>query len=184
MFDWSTNRLFVLNTSWNLDSLQMIIFVHESSTCNVVELKTHFENLVTRNEFIGEYTFHLSYLITLLRWTLSLLVFPICTKCRNQVFYIWLFDLQYICAIYVLDTLRSSYDNIRIYLLDMQRSRIKNTIWNLITRKEVNGVYCFQFSYLITLWVLVILLTCDHNGHQLSKSNILWLIDRPSDGLC
>jgi hypothetical protein len=50
MFDWSIYRLFVLNTGWKPDSLQMMIFVYICSTCIVVELKTRFVTWVTRND--------------------------------------------------------------------------------------------------------------------------------------
>jgi hypothetical protein len=65
MFDWSNNVLFVLNRGWKLYSLQMMIFVNFSSTISVVELKTRFETLITRNDINGVGSFYLSYLITL-----------------------------------------------------------------------------------------------------------------------
>jgi hypothetical protein len=43
MFDWSIYRVFVLNRGWIRDSLQMMIFVHVSSTCGLFDLKTRFE---------------------------------------------------------------------------------------------------------------------------------------------
>jgi hypothetical protein len=40
IFDCSIYRLFVPNTGWKFDSLQMMIFVNVCSTLSVVELKT------------------------------------------------------------------------------------------------------------------------------------------------
>jgi hypothetical protein len=42
MFDCSIYRLFVLNTGWKRDSLQLIIFVNICSSWIIVELKTRF----------------------------------------------------------------------------------------------------------------------------------------------
>jgi hypothetical protein len=50
MFDWSIYRQFVLNTVWKPDSLQMMIFVNDSSTWWTVQLKTGFETWITRND--------------------------------------------------------------------------------------------------------------------------------------
>jgi hypothetical protein len=43
MFDLTMYRIFVPNRGWKFDYLQIIIFVTDCSTWNVVELKTHFE---------------------------------------------------------------------------------------------------------------------------------------------
>jgi hypothetical protein len=61
MFDWSIYRLFVLNRSWKPNSLLIIIFVNDSSTWNIVELKTRFETWITRNDVNGVSLFHQSY---------------------------------------------------------------------------------------------------------------------------
>jgi hypothetical protein len=41
------------------------------------------------------------------------------TKCPNQVFYVWIVDLQTICTKYGLETWFSPNDYIRKYLLQM-----------------------------------------------------------------
>jgi hypothetical protein len=41
------------------------------------------------------------------------------TKCPNQVFYVWIVDLQTICAKYGLETWFSPNDDIRKYLLEI-----------------------------------------------------------------
>jgi hypothetical protein len=71
MFDWSIYRLFVLNTSWIRDSLQLNIFVNVCTTCSMVELITHLETLITRIDVNGVSLFHLSYLITLMAYLCS-----------------------------------------------------------------------------------------------------------------
>jgi hypothetical protein len=65
MFDWSIYRLFVLNSCWNRDSLQIMIFVYVCSTWTLVELKTRFETWITSNDINRVCLYHLSYLITL-----------------------------------------------------------------------------------------------------------------------
>jgi hypothetical protein len=44
-------------------------------------------------------------------------------KRPNQVYYVWLVDLQAICAKYGLGTRFPPNDDIRKYLFDMKRSR-------------------------------------------------------------
>jgi hypothetical protein len=53
MFDWSILRLFVLNTAWKRDSLQMMIFVTVCSTWRMSQLKKHFQTWITRNDING-----------------------------------------------------------------------------------------------------------------------------------
>jgi hypothetical protein len=65
MFDWSVYYLFVLNTSWKRESLQMMVFANVCSSWSMVLLKTFFETSITRNDVYGVSLFHLSYLITL-----------------------------------------------------------------------------------------------------------------------
>jgi hypothetical protein len=43
MIDWAIYRLFVLNTGWKRDSLQMMKFVNVCSTRSMVQVKTRFE---------------------------------------------------------------------------------------------------------------------------------------------
>jgi hypothetical protein len=52
-FHWSIYRLFVLNTGWKRDSLQMMIIVNFCSTCKMVELKKRFETWITINDIKG-----------------------------------------------------------------------------------------------------------------------------------
>jgi hypothetical protein len=68
MFDWLIYRLFVLNTAWKLDSLQMMKFVNVSWTLRIVQMKTRFETWLTRNDVS---LFHLFYLITLMGYLRS-----------------------------------------------------------------------------------------------------------------
>jgi hypothetical protein len=71
MFDCLIYRLFVVNTAWKHDSIQMMIFVNVCSTWNMVELKTRFETWITRNDVNGVSMFHLPYLITLMAYLCS-----------------------------------------------------------------------------------------------------------------
>jgi hypothetical protein len=64
MFDWSIYRLFVPNTGWKRDPLQMMIFVNICSTWSMVQIKTRFVLGITRNDVKGVSLFHLPYLIT------------------------------------------------------------------------------------------------------------------------
>jgi hypothetical protein len=65
MFDWSICRLFVLNTGWKRDCLQMMIFVmfsrHEHG----------FETSITISDVNCVSFFHLSYLVTLIAYLCS-----------------------------------------------------------------------------------------------------------------
>jgi hypothetical protein len=124
MFDWSIYRLFVLNSAWKRDSLQIMTFVYVCSTWNLVERKTRSETWITRNyKLVSHFLFNNTY---------CLLVITINTKCPNQVFYVWLFDLQTLCLKHVLETSLSPNDDIRKCLLDMKNG------WSLkrVLRRE------------------------------------------------
>jgi hypothetical protein len=71
LFDWSIYRLFVLNTGWKFDSLQIIIFLYVCFTWGIFELKSRFETSITRNGVKGVCLFPLSYLITLMTYLCS-----------------------------------------------------------------------------------------------------------------
>jgi hypothetical protein len=79
-------------------------------------------------------------------------VFTLGTTCPNQVFYVWLVDLQDICAKLGLKSWLSPNDDIRICSHDMQRSWNKNAIWKLNSKKWRKWCILFSFSYLITVW--------------------------------
>jgi hypothetical protein len=68
MFDWSFYRLFVLNTAWKRDFLQVMRFVNICPTGSIVQIKTRFETWLTRNDVS---LFDLSYLITLMDYLCS-----------------------------------------------------------------------------------------------------------------
>jgi hypothetical protein len=53
------------------------------------------------------------------------------TKYPNQIFYVWLVDVQTICAKYVLETLFSPNDDIRKCLLDMKRGSNNKMFWDV-----------------------------------------------------
>jgi hypothetical protein len=88
MFELSIYKLFVLNSSWKLDSQQMVLLLYLCSSWSVVDLQTRFKTWKARNDVNGVYWFHFSYLIT---------VWLTCAHnghhMSNQVFYALLVDL-------------------------------------------------------------------------------------------
>jgi hypothetical protein len=72
------------------------------------------------------------------------------TNCPNDIF-CFLVDLQTISAKYALETWFCPNDYIRICLLDMQRSWTKKLFETWRERNDLNGVYFFHISYLITV---------------------------------
>jgi hypothetical protein len=73
------------------------------------------------------------------------------TKCPNEVFYVWLVELQTICAKYGLETWFSPNNDIRSCLLDMKHGTTKNAFWDVNNKNYVSGISLFHLSYLITL---------------------------------
>jgi hypothetical protein len=56
-------------------------------------------------------------------------------KCPNEVLYVWLVDLHTICAKQVLETWLSPNNAIRVSLLDIKHSWIKNASWDVNNKK-------------------------------------------------
>jgi hypothetical protein len=71
MLDWSIYTLFVLNSGWKQDSLQIMIFVHICSTWSIVQYKTRFVAWITRNEVKAVSLFNLLYFITIMVYLYS-----------------------------------------------------------------------------------------------------------------
>jgi hypothetical protein len=131
MFDLSIYRLFVLNTTLKRDSLQMMIFICVSSTWSIVHIKDAFwyvnnNKWLKWSKFVSPFSFNNTY---------GLPVFTKDTKRPNQVFYVWLVDLQTICAKLGLETCLSPNKNIRISLLDMRHSWTKYVFWDMNNMK-------------------------------------------------
>jgi hypothetical protein len=157
--DWSIYRLFLLNRFWKLEPLQMMIIVHVSSTCSVVELKTRFETWITRNVVNGVNLFLFSYLITLTIY--------LCSQCPPIVqFKYFKFD----CSIYIQFVLNSGWKpdshQMMIFVYVCWTCSVVE-VTRFQTWNEVNGVYTFHISYLLTILVLDIKLTCAPHGHQI-----------------
>jgi hypothetical protein len=57
------------------------------------------------------------------------------TKCAKQLLYVWLVDLNTICAKLGLETWHPSNNDIRICLLDIAHSRTKNAFWVVNNKK-------------------------------------------------
>jgi hypothetical protein len=69
--DFSIYILLVLNRTWKLDSLQIMLFAHVFLTWSTVQLKTCLETWITTNDVNGVSLFHLTYLITLMGYLSS-----------------------------------------------------------------------------------------------------------------
>jgi hypothetical protein len=142
MFDWSINRIFVLNRAWKRDALEKLLFVYVSSTWSIGELKTCFEAWITRKDLNGESLLHLSYLVTLMAYLCShtspkvqikyfmfdwsiyrFLVLFRCWKCNS--FQITTF--VYVCSTWSIVELKTRFET-----------------W--ITRNDVNDVLLFHLS--------------------------------------
>jgi hypothetical protein len=146
IFDWSIHGLFVLNRGWKRDSLQIMIFVHVTSTWSTVELITRFETWIKRNDVNGVSLFHFSYLITLMAYLCSQ------STPKVQIKY-FMFDW----SIYRLFVLNRSWqrDSLLIMIFVFVSStwsivEIKTRFETWITRNDVNGARSFHLPYLIT----------------------------------
>jgi uncharacterized protein YjaG (DUF416 family) len=147
MFDWSIYRLFVLNTCWKSDYLQVMIFVNVCSTWSMVQLKTRFETTITRNDVCGVSLFHLSYLITLMAYLCS-------QRAPNAQINYFMLDW----SIYTLFVLNRGWkhDSLQIIIFLYVCStwsivELKKRFETWITRIDVNGVSLFNLSYIKTL---------------------------------
>jgi hypothetical protein len=123
MILWAIYNLFVLNTVWERDSLQIKIIVSVWSTWGIVELKTLFETWITSNDVDGVF---FSSFLSKNPYGLQLLTMN--TKCQNKAFYVWLVDLQNIRDNYGLETCFDQNEGIRKCLLDMKISWTKKRV--------------------------------------------------------
>jgi hypothetical protein len=149
MYDWSVYRLFVLNTAWKRDSLQMILVI-VCSKWSVLPLKTRFETSITRNNLYGVSLLHFSYLITLMAYLCS-------QRTPNVQINYFMLDWS-IYTLFVLEWLETSLspnDDIRNCLFDMKHGTSKNFFWSVNKKNDVYVVCLFHFSYLITLMAYV-----------------------------
>jgi hypothetical protein len=147
MFNWPIYRLFVLNTVWILDSIQMIIFVSVSLTLSLVELKTRFETWLTRNDVNAVSLFHLSYLTTLM-------VYLCPQRTPNVQIMCFMFDWS-IYRLFVLNT-GWKRDCLQIIIFvyvcyTWGMFELKTRFESCITRIDVNGLSLIHRSYLTTL---------------------------------
>jgi hypothetical protein len=115
-FDWSIYTLFELNRVWIHDFLQIMIFVHVSSTSGIVELNAFWDE---NNKKGRKWCKFVSTI--LLNNPHGLPVIIMDRKSPNQVFYVWFVDLQAIRAKYGLETWFYANKDIRISLLNMKR---------------------------------------------------------------
>jgi hypothetical protein len=147
IFDWSIYRLFVLNRSWKVVSIQIMVFECVCSTWGIVELKTLFETWITLNDVNGVSLFHLFYLIILTAY--------LCSQWTPNVqINYFMFDWS-VYRVFVLNR-RWKRDSLQIMLLVYVCSKcriveLKTRFETLIIWNDVNGVSLFHLSYLITL---------------------------------
>jgi hypothetical protein len=137
MFDCSIYRLFVLSRGWKRESFQIMIFEYVCSTWIIVELKTHFQTSITRNNLNGVSLFHLSYLITLMAYQ--------CThRTLNVQIKYFMFDWS-INRLFVQTTCWKRDDDILKNLLDMKHGWMKNAFWDVNNKIWRKGCVCFKF---------------------------------------
>jgi hypothetical protein len=124
-----------------------MIFEFVSSTWSKVELKTHFQTWIGRNDVNGVSLFHLSYLITLMFYQCSKRAPIVQTK-------YFMFDWS-IYRLFVIDWVWKS-DSLQIMIFvnvcstwDIVQLRTRFETW--ITWNDVNAVSLFHSSYLIRL---------------------------------
>jgi hypothetical protein len=90
---WTIYRLFVLNTGWKRDSLQMM---------NIRKCLLAMKHGSTKNAFWDvnkKWRIWCKFVFPfLINKSYVLIVCAMDTKCPNELFYVWLFDLQIICA--------------------------------------------------------------------------------------
>jgi hypothetical protein len=153
MLGWSIIRFFVLNSRWKRDCIQKMIFVNVCSTWTMVHIKDAFWYVNNKKwlkwcMFISPFSFNNTY---------GLPVLSMDTKCPNQVFYVWLVDLQITGAKLGLETCLSPNNDIRICVLDVRHSWTKYAIWdvnNKIWIKWCKFVSPFLFNIPYGLTVL------------------------------
>jgi hypothetical protein len=140
-------RLFVLNRGWKRVYLQIMIFVYDSSTWDIVELKMRFESWITWNDLNGVGLFHLSYVISHIAYLFSQRT----PHVKGEYF---MFDWS-IYTRFVLNR-RWKHDYLEIVVMVnvcSQRSivELKTLFETSITSYDVNGVSLVHFSHLIIL---------------------------------
>jgi hypothetical protein len=163
MFHWSIYRLRLVNTASKRDCLQMMIFVNVCLTWSMVELKTRFETWIPRNNVKGVCFFHLSGLKTLIAYLCSQWTPKV--QIKYFMFHWSIYRLFVLNSGWILDSFQKI---IFIYVCSTWSIvELKTLFETWIKRNKVNGVSLFHLSYLITFMI-----TCAHNGHQMSKSVI------------
>jgi hypothetical protein len=131
IFDWWMYRLFVLNTTLKRNSVQIMIFVNVCSTLRMVYIKDAFwyvNNNKRRKwcKFVSRFSFDDSY---------GLSVLAMDTNCPNQVYHVWLVDVQSISAKLGLETCLSPNNDIRIRLHNVRHSWNKWAFWDVNNKK-------------------------------------------------
>jgi hypothetical protein len=147
MFDWSIYRLFVLNSnrdSWLLPNHNIRICFLDMKNSWIKNAFWDLNNKKWRKwcMFVPPSLFNDTY---------GLPVHAKVSKYPNQVFYVWMVNLQPICAKYGLDTWFFTIDDFRKCLLDMKHSWPKNAFWDVNNKKWRKWRNFVSLSYLMTL---------------------------------
>jgi hypothetical protein len=167
MFNWSIYRLFVLKRGWKRESIRNIVI----RICFLVMKHRWTENAFwdVNNKKCRKWCKILTPI--LFNHSYGLPVITMDTKCPNQVYNVWLVDLQTICAKYGLKTWFSPIDDIRKCLLDIKHGSNENAFRDVINKKWCkfvspvlfNNTYAlpaltkdtkFQIKYFIFDWLI------------------------------
>jgi hypothetical protein len=142
--------------------------------------KTRFVTWIERNDLNGVYWVNFSYLITVFAYLCSQFAALV------QIRY-FLFDW----SIYRIFVLNKAWKRGSLQIMIFVYGGSTCSVVGLKTRfetwiawNEVNEVYTFHLSYLMTALTLDIYLICAPHEHQMSKSSILCLIGRSTNYLC
>jgi hypothetical protein len=99
--------------------------------------------------------------------TYDLPVLTTVSKCPNQVFYVWLVELNTFCAKYLLETWLTTNHDIRKFLLDMLHGSTKNAFCDVNNKKwrewcEFDSPFLFNntYVYLCSQWKPKVLIKC------------------------
>jgi hypothetical protein len=153
-------------------TLQTVLFVYVCSKCSIIEPKKRFETWVTINDVNGVSLYNPSYLITLMAYLCS-------QRTPNVQINYFMFDWS-TYRLLVLNTGWKCDSQQMVIFVNICSTcsvvELKKQFETFIAINEINGVHLYHFYYIVTVLKLVTYLTSAHNGYQLSKSVILWMI--------
>jgi hypothetical protein len=122
LFDWWIYRLFMLNSAWKHDSLQIMKFVNMCSKWSMGQLKTRFETWITRYDVS---LFRL-FFITLIAYVRSQRT----TNFKTSNLCLTDHSTDYLCYLGA-ETQLFPNNNIRICLLDIKHNWTSKAFWEV-----------------------------------------------------